>query len=125
MHPDAALEDLFWEDEVLRLLYWLEGEGLGQDFGRADLEVFLSPPDGVLEAGLCRLADRGWIAAPAPGRFHLTSAGRAEAARRFQAEFAGLTGQAHGECGPDCDCHQQGADACWAGLHGGGGQVHG
>lgn len=94
-------------DEMLELLYWLEGESL---VGTATVETmsrFLACDEGEVRATLSALVARGDIELMDPTReFKLTEVGRREAARRFADEFAELLGQGHGECNdPTCDCH--------------------
>jgi hypothetical protein len=107
------------EDEILELLYWLEGEGFG---GAATLESmtrFLDQPGDHVDAALAHLERVGSIERVG-AEYRLTVIGRREAARRFADTFAPLLGQGHAECNdPDCDCHTDpaGAAACHARSH--------
>lgn len=97
-------------DEVLQVVFWLQGEGLGPEVGAADVLRFIEDPTAV-EATLDRLVAEGWAEArpdPAGGRrYRLTPLGEREGRRRFLDEFEPyLARRAHGECGtPDCGCH--------------------
>ena len=114
--PDPANE-LFWRDEILQVVYWYCGEGLGKSIGLAELQTFLPAPENVMHRVLARMVTDGYLVREsdnlAEPRFSFTPLGSKEGARRFADEFAGLTNQAHGECNdPDCDCQTQGPAAC-------------
>ena len=104
-------------DELLEVLYWLEGEGIPGAASVAGMARFLSrTPDEVREV-LDLLVARGDVEASGDSEYRLTVTGKGEAARRFAEQFAGMTGQGHGECNdPSCDCHTnpEGAAACHA-----------
>lgn len=103
-------------DEMLELLFWMEGEGLEGSANLPAIARFLASSQADAEAMLSRLIDRGDVVL-GEGRYALTETGRGEAARRFVEDFSGLTGQAHGECNdPDCDCRTSpnGAADCHA-----------
>jgi hydrogenase maturation protease len=112
LDPGAALKR---RDEVLQVLFWLQGEGLGPAVAAADVTRFLGD-DAAVGAALAGLAEDGYVQAEpeAAGsvRYRLTPAGEAEGRRRFLDEFEPyLARRAHGECGAaDCDCHQGGAE---------------
>ena len=112
MHDDPA-GDIERRDQLLELLYWIEGEGFP---GAAELDAlarFLAQPADTVAAALADLARRGEVAQdPATGEYRLTQTGRREGARRFADEFAPLLSQGHGECNdPDCECHTDPAAA--------------
>ncbi len=104
-----------WRDELLQLLYWLRGEGLGERVAPADLSTFLGAETDEIRRQLNCLVDEGYVAVEESevDRYHLTDWGAKEGGRRFGDEFAGLTGQAHGECNnPNCSCQTLGPGAC-------------
>lgn len=112
-------EDLRKQDEILQLLFWMRGEGLGEAVRPPDLRVFLAPEDELpdltpvfrrlVEKDLLEVVDRDSTADPA---FRLTEQGILEGGRRFADEFADIAGQAHGQCDdPECDCHDDPASA--------------
>ena len=111
------LDDLRWRDELLQILYWFRGEGFGDVVAAEDLVTLLGADAHQVQMHLDRLAGEGY-ASPVAGpaiRYRLTERGIMEGGRRFADEFAGLTGQAHGECNnPDCSCHTLGPEACEA-----------
>ncbi len=111
-----ALRALFWRDEILQMMFWIKGEGFGDQVDPALVERFLGVEAGVAGRYLDRLADEGLLGRTAEGRYELTEEGERSGARIFADEFADLTRPAHGECGPDCWCHvsPEEAEACVA-----------
>lgn len=112
------------QDEILELLYWLEGEGMAAGSATlSGLVRFLAQPEAEVVGALGQLMDREDVSLRDNGEYRLTEEGRREAARRFAAEFAPMLSQGHGECSdPDCDCHTSpnGAADCLANrAHGG------
>ncbi len=109
------LDGVRWRDELLQVLYWFRGEGLGENVAPQDLTTFLGAEVEVVRRQLETLVEEGYATAAeaAPGRYRLTDWGAKEGGRRFADEFAGLTGQAHGECSnPNCSCQTLGPEAC-------------
>ena len=91
-------------DEMLELLFWMEGEGLEESATLSGIARFLAQAEAQAEATLGRLVARGDVVGE-QGRYALTEIGRSEAARRFVEDFSGLVAQGHGECNdPQCDC---------------------
>lgn len=119
--PGASIKR---QDEILELLYWLEGEGMAAGSATlSGLVRFLAQPETEVVGALGQLVDREDVSLRDDGEYRLTEEGRREAARRFAAEFAPMLSQGHGECSdPDCDCHTSpnGAADCHAyRAHGG------
>lgn len=110
------LDQLFWRDEILQVMYWYRGEGFGAAIAARDLQPFLTVDEAFIGSQLERLVAEGYLVregAAEPVRYGFTASGEREGARRFADEFAGLTGQAHGECGPDCPhCKNIPRDRC-------------
>lgn len=101
-HPDMRRLD-----EVLELLFWLEGEGLEADATLPQLARFLTYAEEEVATILQRLCERGDVEPESadPVRFRLTEVGKREGGRRFQETFQELLSQGHGECNdPECDC---------------------
>jgi hypothetical protein len=112
--PPQPGDALAREDEMLELLYWLEGEKLaGRTATAAGLQRFLGWDEPLIVTVLERLGQRGYLTvADDSNEYRLTAPGRAEAARRFADDFASLLRQGHGECNdPDCECHTNPAAA--------------
>ncbi len=106
MDEAARNSDVAALDEILQILFWLRGEGLGADADPSDLARL----SGLAEPRIARVMERlmalGFVRAVPPGRYALTEAGVREGGRRFADEFADLTKPGHGEChDADCDCH--------------------
>ena len=109
------LDDLFWRDELLQILYWMRGEGLQEAVVAADLVPLLLAEEAVIERHLRQLLADGYVERPAADEagYRLTELGVEEGARRFADAFEGLTAQGHGVCSnPRCDCHVLGPQAC-------------
>lgn len=114
---DNPLDAIYWRDEILQILFWFRGEGLGEAVQPRDLASFLGAEEEILQHHLERLVVEGYVARQAggPPRYQLTELGVQEGGRRFADEFAGLTGKAHGECSdPNCECQTLGPEACAA-----------
>lgn len=111
-----SLRALFWRDEILQVMFWIQGEGFGERVSPELLERFLGVEAAQGVRYLDRLVTEGLLMRDQEGLFALTETGRAHGGRVFADEFSGLTQPAHGECGPDCWCHASPdeAEACAA-----------
>lgn len=100
-------DEIARRDEVLELLYWMEGEGFSGAATITAMTRFLSQDQAAVERTLSALVAAGDVTVDAAtAEYRLTSQGRVEAARRFAEEFAPMLNQGHGECNdPQCDCH--------------------
>jgi hydrogenase maturation protease len=111
--PVSALQR---RDEILQIMFWLHGEGLGPEVSPADIVRFIDDAAAVHRT-LGQLVEDGLAEEQRDGagrvRYRLTAIGQREGRRRFMDEFAPyLARHAHGECGSaDCDCHT-GAREC-------------
>ncbi len=109
-----ALNSLFWREEILQVLYWMEGEGLADavPFSRL-LTLLNTTPDNLLlhlqknmEAGFLK-TDNGELSETSAVK--LTPFGKKEAGGIFRNAFEGMRKGGHGECGPDCEfCYHEG-----------------
>jgi len=110
-----SLRALYWRSEILQVMYWLRGEGLGERVDAALLERFLGVNAAVGVTYLDRLVDEGYLERDANG-YGLSERGLEEGATEFAAAFAELVRPAHGECSADCWCHVsvEEAEACAA-----------
>ena len=104
-------EYLYWRDEILQVMYWLAGEGLGAEVGPATLKTFLGGDEPELVMLLDQMTREGFVEGAGVLLYSLTPLGTDAGKRSFALEFEGLLGQAHGECGPDCWCHKSAARA--------------
>lgn len=110
-----ALRALYWRSEILRLMYWLRGEGLGDVVDVPTLERYLDVEaptgltylDRLVEDGLL-VRDGEWYA--------LSELGRAEGEEEYLSAFSDLLRPAHGACSPECWCQMsdEEAEACSA-----------
>jgi len=112
--PDSV-DSLKQRDEILQIMFWLHGEGLGPDVAVLDILRFVDDERAV-RAALGQLVEDGHLEAfgedGAVIRYRLTATGVHEGRRRFLDEFEPyLARHAHGECGTaDCDCHRGGTE---------------
>ncbi len=117
LHPpkSEALRALYWRSEILQVMFWLRGEGLGEVVDAALLERFLGVDAEVGTGYLDRLVEEGYLDRVGDG-FMLSQQGLEEGATEFAMSFAELTRPAHGECSADCWCHAsiEEAEACAA-----------
>ena len=123
---DDAGREIARRDEMLELLFWFEGEGLGSSATVPGMTRFLAQSEDLVRATLADLVNRSYIMIEDTGEYRLTGIGRVEAGRRFSDEFSELLSQGHGECSdPNCDCHDNpaGAAECHA-VRASGGHKH-
>ena len=106
MHPPKsdALKQLYWRSEVLQVMYWLRGEGFGEEVDPSLLERFLGVEADIGVQYLDRLVEEGYLEQVGE-RYSLSEMGRREGALEFATSFSELTRPTHGECSADCWCH--------------------
>ncbi len=103
---------IFWQDEILQLMYWMRGEGFGEQITVTQLKKFLDAADEILVANLSELAKKDLVNFDISDFYELTAAGVKEGGRRFADEFDGMLKPGHYECNdPDCDCNDPDSDA--------------
>ncbi len=103
---------LFWQDEILQVMYWMRGEGFGEKITVAELKKFLDASEEILAANLSQLAKHDLVNFDFSDAYELTETGVKEGGRRFADEFDGMLKQGHYECNdPDCDCNNPDSDA--------------
>lgn len=101
-----SVDSIYWRDEILQVMYWMTGEGFGQEFSLSDLRKFLSAVDDVLEDNLEQMVSTGLLERVGGNKYALTVQGKREGGRRFADEFEEMLKPGHFECDePDCDCH--------------------
>ncbi|MGI8830423.1 MAG: hypothetical protein ACR2I5_11725 [Candidatus Limnocylindria bacterium] len=101
-----ALRRIYWRDELLQLLFWIEGEGLGTEIDLDTVDRFLGGEGEIAVLHLDRLVDEDYLRRVTTGSYALSERGRVEGRRLFADDFAELTRPTHGECGNDCWCRQ-------------------
>lgn len=99
-----ALKQLYWRSEVLQVMYWLRGEGFGDQVDPSLLERFLGVEADIGIQYLDRLVEEGFLERTGD-RYSLSEMGRREGALEFATSFSELTRPTHGECSADCWCH--------------------
>jgi len=106
LHPpkSEALRALYWRSEILQVMFWLRGEGLGDVVDPLLLERFLGVDAAIGVGYLDRLVADGYLD-HLPSGYALSESGLAEGRTEFALSFADLTRPAHGECSADCWCH--------------------
>jgi hypothetical protein len=110
-----SLRALYWRSEILQVLYWLRGEGFGEQVDAPLLERFLGLEARVGLQYLDRLVEEGYVERFGD-RYALSETGLREGGLEFAMSFEEMTRPAHGECSADCWCHSspEEADACAA-----------
>lgn len=105
------LRQLYWRDEILQLLFWIQGEGFGQSIDANALERYLGLDAAASTAHLERMESDDLLKGDGSGVYQLSERGRGEAGRLFSRDFADLTQPAHGACGPECWCRASTVEA--------------
>lgn len=106
------IEALRCRDDILQAMYWMRGEGLGEEADSGTLSSFLAVDEELLKEQIEILAEEGFLE-ESEGRYRLSELGSKEGGRRFADEFSGLQNSAHGDCGPDCPhCRGVSRDSC-------------
>lgn len=114
-HTDQEyLDALFWREEILQVLYWMEGEGLSTAVPCGRLLSLLNTTIDNLLLHLQKNIEAGYLKTDAEvlsesSSVQLTPAGKKEAGGIFRNAFEGMQKAGHGECGPDCEfCYHEG-----------------
>lgn len=107
------LRAMFWRSEILQVMYWMHGEGLGDLVDPMTIERFLGVDAEHATQYLERLVSEGYLETDGES-YRLSEKGLEEGAAEFEAAFSELTRPTHGECSPDCWCHVsvEEAEAC-------------
>ena len=105
---DAPLRALFWKDEILQIMYWMDGEGLGSSVMASQILPLLNTNQDNLIYHLQKLVDDGFLESNTlqvdpDTKVNLSMEAKREAGRRFADAFQGYQKAGHGECGPDCE----------------------
>jgi hypothetical protein len=109
----AAVDVLFWREEILQVLYWMEGEGLEDAVPFNRLLSLLNTTSDNLLVHLQKNIENGYLKTEGllakTSSVQLTPAGKKEAGGIFRNAFEGMQKGGHGECGPDCEfCYVEG-----------------
>ncbi len=113
-HNKNAVDALFWREEILQVLYWMEGEGLEVSVPFSRLMVLLNTSSDNLFLHLKKNIEAGYLETEddllnEDSSVRLTPFGKKEAGNIFRNAFEGMQKGGHGECGPDCEfCYSEG-----------------
>ena len=114
LNNNKALDALFWKEEILQVLYWMDGEELAAEVPFDQLVVLLNTtPENLMEHILkteeAGLIERKTAELNKTDTIALTAAGKKAAGLIFRNAFDGMQKAGHGECGPDCEfCYDNG-----------------
>ncbi len=109
-----AVDALFWREEILQVLYWMEGEGLETAVPFNRLMVLLNTTSKNLLFHLQKNLEAGYLQTEDDeltenSSVKMTPVGKKEAGAIFRNAFEGMQKAGHGECGPDCEfCYSEG-----------------
>lgn len=109
-----AVDALFWREEILQVLYWMEGEGLADAVPFTRLLSLLDTTNENLLFHLKKNIETGYLKTEdeelsESSAVQLTPTGKKEAGGIFRNAFEGMQKGGHGECGPDCEfCYVEG-----------------
>jgi hypothetical protein len=111
-----ALRRIYWRDEILELLFWIEGEGFGSEIDLHLLDRFLGRDAEIATLHLEPMVADGYLERGRPAVYRLSVRGRAEGRRLFAEEFGATHRPGHGACGAECWCQRarEEATACLA-----------
>jgi len=104
----SSLRALFWKDEILQILYWMNGEGFGNEVPAIQVLSLLNTNEANLYYHIGKLVEDGVLQSSSPEidgstKIQLATDMKKEAGRRFADAFQGYQKAGHGECGPDCE----------------------
>ena len=100
----VGLRALYWRSEILQLMFWLKGEGFGDEVDTTLLERFLGVDSCIGVRYLGRLLEDGYLERVGD-RYRLSDAGAREGGLEFAASFEGLMKPIHRGCSPDSWCN--------------------
>lgn len=110
-----ALKALYWRSEILRLMYWLRGEGYGDLVDAPMLQRYLGVRATLGLSYLDRLVEDGYLIRDGDW-YALSELGLVEGEEEYLTAFSDLLRPAHGACSPECWCEMsvEEAEACTA-----------
>lgn len=105
-----ALAALYWRSEILRLMYWLRGEGYGDVVDAPTLERYVGVEAQVGLTYLERLVADGLLVRDGEW-YALSEAGLIDGEEEYLTAFSDLLTPSHGECSPECWCQMSADEA--------------
>lgn len=107
----AALRTLYWRSEILRVVYWLYGEGLGDIVDIDLIREYLDPDAGEnLAVYLDQLVEDGSLVAEGDW-YALSARAMADGEAPLATAFTDLVHPVASECDGDCWCRTSAAEA--------------
>lgn len=103
---DSPIRTMFWKDEILQVLYWVKGEGMGEEITIDQILPLLNTTEENLKFHLIKLNREGFLNLNKSDnhlKYSLSETGKKEGAKHFAEAFQGMQKAGHGECGPDCE----------------------
>ncbi len=101
---------MYWHSEILRVIYWLRGEGLGDLVDVPMLERYLGPEAAVGLTYVDQLVNEGYLIRDGAW-YELSERGRQAGEEHFATAFTDLLRPAHGACSDECWCQVSSAEA--------------
>ncbi|MFC4723009.1 hypothetical protein ACFO5O_11805 [Geojedonia litorea] len=103
---NTPIQLMFWKDEILQVLYWMDGEGIGSKVTLMQMLPFLNTSEENLRYHLDKLVIEGLLQSDQHDtrvQYCLSNIGKQEGGKHFAEAFHGMQKAGHGECGPDCE----------------------
>jgi len=98
-----ALRNLYWRSEILRVMYWLRGEGLGDVVDVAMVRRYLDIGADECLAQFGGLVDEGTVVADGTW-YAIAAGGLADGEVEYATLFADMARPEHGPCSDECWC---------------------
>ncbi len=98
-----ALKALYWRSEILRLMYWLRGEGYGDLVDAPMLQLYLGVDARTGLTYLERLVEDGYVVRDGEW-YALSDKGLVEGEEEYLTAFSDLLSPTHGACSDECWC---------------------
>ena len=104
---------IYWQDEILQILFWMRGEGLGEVVTLEEVNRFLTIEKSNLNDTVESLVEMGYLKLSTNSEniseVQLSEQGKKEGKIRFKEEFENFLGhEDHMSCDdPNCDCHAE------------------
>ena len=92
----SPLRALFWKDEILQIMYWMDGEGLGSSVPAKQILALLNTDEDNLLYHLQKMVNDGWLEMDGHSMerdtlVNLSASSKKEAGRRFSEAFQGIS----------------------------------
>jgi hypothetical protein len=105
-----ALQGLYWRAEILRVIYWMRGEGLGDIVDAPLLEHYLGPEASTGLTHLDELVEEGYLVRDGSW-YWLSERGRRAGEEHLATAFSDLVRPVHGPCSDECWCQTSPVEA--------------